>query len=170
MSLVFCADFDDPVRGLVFAPDPACRRGVGVIRKGFRRSRSMVREVSFLAVISGCDRAEHQNDGQEQQPARAPQHSESTIAGQRIPDDYMALTSFQNPRPLVCDILKKHMSKLRVAVVGAGQFGLNHMRVAAQSDLAQPCGGGRHRRGPRRRGGGSFRLPRSSDCPNFRAK
>ena len=29
------------------------------------------------------------------------------------------------------------MSKLRVAVVGAGQFGLNHMRVAAQSDLAQ---------------------------------
>ena len=29
------------------------------------------------------------------------------------------------------------MSKLRIAVVGAGQFGLNHMRVAAQSDRAQ---------------------------------
>lgn len=28
------------------------------------------------------------------------------------------------------------MSKLRVAVVGAGQFGLNHMRVAAQSESA----------------------------------
>jgi predicted dehydrogenase len=29
------------------------------------------------------------------------------------------------------------MSKIRVAVVGAGQFGLNHMRVAAQSERAQ---------------------------------
>ena len=29
------------------------------------------------------------------------------------------------------------MSKLRVAVVGAGQFGLNHMRIVSQSEHAE---------------------------------
>ena len=38
-----------------------------------------------------------------------------------------------------CSTLK-HMPKLRVAVVGAGQFGSNHMRVVSQSERAELAG------------------------------
>ena len=69
---VLGAELGDQALAIVLVVDPTGGRGGGVEGERFGRRRGLPEKGGLLAVIRGSDRAEDQDNGQEQQQARAP--------------------------------------------------------------------------------------------------